>query len=166
MTEKELNNFIQETSDDIKNYVFSPIYVNNSLDKLVNGKMKLCDQISQPNVSTETLIIKILKMLRHLFFYAQKKFKTGIYTVPFSLFKEVFCNLIILLIMENRKIKQKWFCMFGKEKYDVTKLNEIRFIEAVLWQIADISKLYAILKMIPENKPLQNDSKYFYRNCR
>ncbi|PXY40585.1 hypothetical protein DMB65_11780 [Flavobacterium cheongpyeongense] len=55
------------------------------------------------------------KMLRHLFLCAIK-IKTGIYTVVISLLKELFCNLLMIQIMENRKRKVKWFCKFGNLK--------------------------------------------------
>ena len=33
--------------------------------------------------------------------------------------------------MENRKRKVEWFCKFGREKYNGTKLDEIIFIESI-----------------------------------
>lgn len=50
-----------------------------------------------------------------IFFYVLYKLKKGIYTVDFSLLKELFCTLFIEQIMENRKIKQKWFCILSLE---------------------------------------------------
>jgi hypothetical protein len=40
---------------------------------------------------------------------------------------------LIILIMENRKIKQKWFCMFGKVQYKA-RWNQVysrRFIAGI-----------------------------------
>ena len=57
-------------------------------------------------------------------FFIPNKFKTGIYTVAFSLLKELFCNLILRRLLEICKIKQKHFCMFNNKFEQWRKANQ------------------------------------------
>ena len=50
-------------------------------------------------------------MLRHLFLCSKNRYLYG----KLFIIKELFCAILISLIMENRKMKQKRFCMFNFE---------------------------------------------------
>lgn len=73
--------------------------------------------------SARTLLMKIFEDASTSFFIPNK-FKTGIYTVDFSLLKELFCNLILRRLLEIRKIKQKLFYMFNNKFEQWHKANQ------------------------------------------
>lgn len=61
-------------------------------------------------------------MPQHLFFMLNKNLNRSLYGSLFII-KELFCNLLIRQIMENRKIIQKRFCMFEFEISQYHKAN-------------------------------------------
>lgn len=70
-------------------------------------------------------------MLRHLFL-CSIKFKNRYLYGILLIIKRIILQPINDTYYGNRNRKVKWFCEFGKVKCNSTKLNEIRFIEAIL----------------------------------